>query len=83
VAREAQVELKRLELDRKRQAMEAQIAAARASFGAEEVELRREIEQDQKQGNMLRKALGDIAVTRSARGPFTQNSLRAKNGNGK
>ena len=51
--RKQQIEGKNRELDRKRQAMEAQIAVLRAEFEVEQVEAAKTIGQDQKRAGVL------------------------------
>jgi circadian clock protein KaiC len=80
IARGAEAERKKLELSRKRQAMEAHIAATRAAFTAEEAELLRSIEENAQREQRAEQDRSDMAVSRKGanlRGPRSQNGKRA------
>jgi circadian clock protein KaiC len=80
IVRGAEAERKKLELSRKRQAMEAHIAATRAAFTAEEAELLRSIEENAQREQRAEQDRSDMAVSRKGanlRGPRSQNGKRA------
>ena len=64
--RQQEVELKRLDLERKRKAMEAQIAAIRAGFEAEEAEVKKLFGQDKLRQQMIAKDRETMAQMRKA-----------------
>jgi circadian clock protein KaiC len=78
--REAEAERRRLELRRKREAMEAHIAATRAAFTAEETELLRAIEESAQREQRAEQDRSDMAASRKGanlRSPRGQNGKRA------
>jgi circadian clock protein KaiC len=84
VARGEEIEAKRRELERARQASEAQIAAIRLDFKAKEDELRRAIaeEEDREQGLVqTRVEMGHLrkADSDGSKGPSLGSSIKGEN----
>jgi circadian clock protein KaiC len=69
MARHADAERKKLELQRKREAMEAQIAAARAAFTAEETQLLKAINDSRQQEQRAEQDRIEMAVSRKSNNP--------------
>jgi circadian clock protein KaiC len=65
--REQDVSLKRAELERKREAMEAQIAVTRAAFESEAAELLQSIKENEERERLVERGRHEIAIGRSAR----------------
>ena len=68
VARELEIEAKRRKLARKRQVLEARIAAMRSDFDAEQEEMNRVIGEDQDREEVIRQDRQRMAVSRQANG---------------
>jgi len=68
LARELEIEAKRRKLARKRQVLEARIAALRSNFDAEEEEMNRVIGEHQDREEVLRQDRQRMAVSRQANG---------------
>jgi len=74
LSRQQEVERKKLDLQRKREAMEAQIAATRATFSAEEAELLKTIEEDQTREQLLAQDRSQMSASRSRGGTRTSRN---------
>jgi circadian clock protein KaiC len=68
VARDLEIEAKRRKLARKRQVLEARIAAMRSDFEAEQEEMNRVIGEDQDREEVIRQDRQKMAVSRHANG---------------
>ena len=68
MARELEIEAKRRKLARKRQVLEARIAAMRSDFDAEQEEMNRVIGEDQDREEVIRQDRQRMAVSRQANG---------------
>jgi circadian clock protein KaiC len=80
MTRQTDMDRKKIELERKREAMEAQIAATRAAFSADEAELLKAIAQDQQREERVRLDQKEMAVSRKG---ATSRSAQGANGSKK
>jgi len=83
ILREQELGRKRLELQRKRHAMEAQIAATQAAFEAEEAELLRTLREDETRERIVRETRSEMAVSRGGSGTRASGNGDAKKAAGK
>lgn len=78
MSREHEISRKRLELERRRAAMEAQIAATRAAFDSEAAELLEIIREDEKRERMVDRTRNEMAASRGGRGARTSGNGNSK-----